>query len=228
MKDPRHKLVLSRYTPTHISKTIEPLILPPRLARIDGVLNTRLSSIHLVFECPSDVHNALAAVRSAEAFGLVHVHIINPDNQALYTKTITQSSVYWINLHYHKSLEDFLSSLPNAPHVLAGAVMDAPEPVESLPHPTPLYLIFGNEHRGLSASARHACHQQFRIPMHGMSESLNLSVSASIAAYVTTQKRREVLEHASDLTGLEREQLQAKYYLNSLSPQFLDKLFPLP
>ena len=221
MKHIEHAHILAQYTPETIIKALEPLILPPRLQRIDSVLANRLENIHLVFECPADVHNALAGVRSAEALGVVNIHIINPDNQALYTKTITQSSVYWINLHYYSSLTHFLSSLPSTGYTLAAAVMEGECTPEQLPLTGALYLMLGNENRGLSQAAIDAAQTTYRIPMVGMTESLNLSVTAAISMYQTTNARRELTGQAGDLSQGSYQALKAKYYLNSVSARYL-------
>ncbi|MDO8557485.1 MAG: RNA methyltransferase [Candidatus Jorgensenbacteria bacterium] len=44
-------------------------------------------------------------------------------------------------------------------------------------------LVFGNEVRGLPPSVLSACDKVLEIPMHGMKESLNVSVAFGIAVY---------------------------------------------
>jgi tRNA (guanosine-2'-O-)-methyltransferase len=227
MKHHYQHTILAHYSPEAVIAAIEPLLLEPRINRVAEVLQNRLESIHLVFESPADVHNALAALRSAEAFGISHVHIINPDNEAMHAKTISQSAIYWINLHYYDSLTDFVATLPTNNRVLAGAKMDGDVPLAELPVEQPLYLFFGNEHRGLSEQAVTACNTTYHIPMQGMSESLNLSVSASISLYDTTQRRRELLAGQCDLSTDSYQLLKAQYYISSLSKRFLPNLFPI-
>lgn len=225
MKHSYHKKILTEFPAKAIIETLEPLILEPRLKRIEEVLQNRLESIHLVFESPADVHNAIAALRSAEAFGIVNLHIITPENETMHAKTISQSAIYWVNLHYHESLDDFLSTLPAEKPFLAGAKMDGECELADIPVEGPLYLFFGNENRGLSEQAIRACDSTYQIPMQGMSESLNLSVSASISLYDTTRRRRTMLNGQCDLSSETNEQLKAKYYLNSVSSRFLPRLF---
>ena len=228
MKHITHKLVLETIAAGDIIQTLTPMVLAPRQTRIEEVLAKRLESIHLVFEAPADVHNAIAAVRSAEAFGVVNIHIIAPESKAIYSKTISQSSIYWVNVHYHDTLADYLATLPAARPLLAGAKMDGEIELAKLPVDRPLVLFFGNEHRGLSDAAIEACDTSYRIPMQGMSESLNLSVSASISLYDTTRRKHELLDGQCDLSDDTYESLKARYYLNSVSSRFLPKLFDLP
>jgi tRNA (guanosine-2'-O-)-methyltransferase len=226
MKHSYHKKILANVPAETIIDTLQPLILEPRSLRVEQVLQNRLEGIHLVFESPADVHNAIAALRSAEAFGVANLHIIAPENETMYAKTISQSAIYWVNLHYHATWADFMAQLPTKRPYIAGAKMDGDLELAELPVEQPLYLLFGNEHRGLSEQANKACNTSYRIPMQGMSESLNLSVSASISLYDTTRRRRQHLESTGDLSKASYDALKAKYYLNSVSSRFLPTLFP--
>lgn len=51
-------------------------------------------------------------------------------------------------------------------------------------------LILGNEHRGISEEAANLADQRFIIPMYGMVQSLNVSVSAAITIYEALRQRK--------------------------------------
>jgi tRNA C32,U32 (ribose-2'-O)-methylase TrmJ len=86
-------------------------------------------------------------------------------------------------------------------------------------------LLFGNEGVGLSQEAQAACDFRFRIPMVGMSESMNLSVSAALALYAVTRARREWLRANGDLEGARLLYERARYYARSVDRRLLDGLF---
>lgn len=205
--------------PQMIIETLQPFISKARQARVSKVLSGRLGSITVAIEAPADINNALAAVRTCEALGVTHIHLIAPQGDAGAIRAVTQGAFYWVTIKLHPSLEDFLQSLPHASWQLAGAVMEAPVPLCEVPIDQPLCLLLGNEQRGLSISAKNACDFLYSIPMFGMSESLNLSVSAAISLYDTTQRKRNALGQNSDLSAEEYLQLQAKYYLRSVNPK---------
>lgn len=46
-----------------------------------------------------------------------------------------------------------------------------------------IVLMFGNEERGLSYAIRDAAHHKVYIPMHGFSQSFNISVSCAMSLY---------------------------------------------
>ncbi len=56
-------------------------------------------------------------------------------------------------------------------------------PLEEYPlHHEPLFLVMGNEARGLSAEAKAHC-RKVTIPMHGPMESLNVAAAGAILLY---------------------------------------------
>ena len=48
----------------------------------------------------------------------------------------------------------------------------------------------GNEHRGISEEAAKLADEKFLIPMYGMVQSLNVSVSAAITIYEALRQRK--------------------------------------
>ena len=50
-------------------------------------------------------------------------------------------------------------------------------------------FILGNEHRGVSEEAVSIADRTFYIPMHGMVESLNVSVAAAVILYEAQRQR---------------------------------------
>ena len=54
----------------------------------------------------------------------------------------------------------------------------------------PCALVVGSESDGLSAGARDAADRLVRIPMHGMTDSLNASVSMALLAYEALRQRK--------------------------------------
>ncbi len=189
------------------------------------MLSGRLESIRIAFERPEDPHNAAAVVRSAEAMGAMHVHAVQASEDALNAPETTQGAYCWVHTHHHDSLEELLAVRESAGLYLAGATMDGSLTVEELPADRPLCLLFGNEGDGLSAQARAACDVTFRIPMVGMSESMNLSVAAALALYSTTRARRAHLERPGDLEGVRLDYERARYYARSVEWRLLEAVF---
>lgn len=205
--------LIDRYGPDTVAQALSPWITDRRRARIDTLLQSRLRGLHIAIEAPCDPHNAAAVVRTAEAFGVLGVHVIAAEGRALNTKRTTQGAYHWVETHHHDSLDDFLGRSKGVD--LYGAWMDAPLAVEEVPVDRPLCIILGNENRGLSPQARDACRSGYRIGMVGMSESLNLSVSAAISLYELSRRYRA--QHGeTDLSPEVIDRLRARYYIHSV------------
>jgi len=61
--------------------------------------------------------------------------------------------------------------------------------------------VFGNEHRGLSDEAIKGADEKIYIPMKGMVQSLNISVTAGIVMYELDRQRRKNPPLTPPLTG---------------------------
>jgi tRNA (guanosine-2'-O-)-methyltransferase len=207
--------LLAQFGARSIIEALEPMISQERQTRIQSVLAGRLSSIHLAIEQPCDINNALAAIRSAEAMGIAQVHLIAPQADARLTQSITRGAVYWVDLSFYDDLNEFLVRARTLSLRLAAATPRASQVLAELPIDGPLCIMIGNEQRGLSKEAESAADLAYKIPMQGMSESFNLSVSAAISLYDLTQRKRASLGGQSDLTEAMHKDLLAAYYLNS-------------
>jgi tRNA (guanosine-2'-O-)-methyltransferase len=204
-----------------VTRTLAPLIAERRRRRIERVLARRLASVTVLIERPYDPHNAAAVLRSCEAFGLLHVHIVPYDGRCSFSPQVTQNADKWLNIYLHPTIEAACDFLERCGFACWAAL---PPPLEArrtgagveVPVTGPLALVFGNEHEGLSAAGQQRCSGRFHLPMFGFSESLNLSVSAALALREVVSRRRQALGRAGDLPPDARDQLRAAYYARSV------------
>ena len=201
-----------------------PFLSEARVRSIERVVAARLSSIHVAVERPEDPYNAAALVRTAEAFGILNVHVVGAEHGTLHARRTTQGSFNWLHTRHHVEFADLLSDLRQANVRVYGAQMHGSYAVDDLPVDAPFCLLFGNEATGLSDSALAACDLRFRVPMVGMSESLNLSVSAAIAMYVTSAALRRRIGAESDLSPEAALRERARYYARSVDMRLLQAL----
>lgn len=227
MKFPEQSHILAHYTSDHIIEQLSPYINHDRQNRITHVIHNRLKNIQLALECTADINNAFAAIRTAEALGIAHIHIIAPEGTTFMAKHITRGALYWVSINYYDTLAEFLTYAHTHHLRLTGGVVTATTALSDVPVQDPLCIMIGNEHRGLSEAAQQACDIRYIIPMVGMSESMNLSVSAAISLYDVTERKRKLLNNTPDLTITEQQQLRAHYFLNSVAPRLSKELFPV-
>ena len=99
--------------------------------------------------------------------------------------------------------------------VIATVLADDSESLYELDLPRPLTAIMlGNEHRGLSETAVELADRKLMIPMRGMVQSLNLSVTAALCLYELTRQRLA--------RGIEPYLLDAEA-TNALAEEFLER-----
>lgn len=207
-----------------VVEALAPLISEPRRLRIERALAARLDSLRVAVERPEDPYNAAAIVRSAEALGALHVHVVAAPARALHARKTTQGSYHWLHTYHHGELDELQACLRAAGARLYGAEVAGSYALEELPVDAPLCLLFGNEGTGLSERARAVCDLTFRIPMYGMSESLNLSVSAALALYSVAKRRRALLGSEGDLGGELLLRERARYYARCVDARMLRAL----
>lgn len=198
------------------------MITPERRQRIEQVVRGRQQGT-VVLEDVHDPHNLAAVLRSCDAFGIQTVHIIfvreAPFDPRSIGKVSSSSANKWIDYVIHRSTEACLNRLHEEDYETVATVID--ESAENLigarfQNPKTAFLL-GNEHRGLSEAAVRLARRRLTIPMRGMVESLNLSVTASLLLYELTRQRSERGEEVS-LTESERLRLKESFERNREDP----------
>lgn len=183
-----------------------------RRGRVIDVVAGRLNSVTVVLENLVDNHNASAVLRTCEGLGVQSMHVVEQPNKWEKNKAIARSADDWVNVRKHKGLARCLGDMAAAGFDLYAAdVGPGCVSVSDIDVSRPVCLVFGSEHSGLSKRALALTEHRFTIPMHGMVESFNVSVSAAVALWEITQRRRRQLGTASDLDNAEACALALKY-----------------
>lgn len=184
-----------------------------RIEKAKRVLSLRQPDLRIALEEVTNTHNASAVVRTCDAAGIMYLEIISaamepfPVNRAVSTR-----AEKWLKLNYYSSTKKCLSHLKKqgfkiaATHLGANAV-----PHTSVDYTQPIAVVFGNESEGISAEALEIADYVIRVPMMGMVQSLNLSVSVGIILYEAI-KQREKKDFYSQTRLSSREY---KNFLNS-------------
>ncbi len=164
-----------------------------RQERLAFVAAHRITHVHVVLEHMHHRHNVSAMLRTCEALGIHHVHLVGEERfQA--AKGPAKGSHHWLNLHHHETVEEAIAWVKD--HGLALWVADFAEPpVEpaDVPLQQPVAVWMGAELVGVSDKAREAADGVITIGMYGMSQSLNVSAAAGMTLHVLTSRVRREL-----------------------------------
>jgi tRNA (guanosine-2'-O-)-methyltransferase len=189
-----------------------------RIARIEGVLSRRQPDLRVVLEGVTIAHNASAVIRTCDAAGVLHLDIISPNPDLLeFNEAITTRTEKWLEIGVHASAAACLSRLKEQGFaIVATRLSDEAVPYTEFDYGPPLALVFGSESDGISDEALAFADHIIRIPMVGMVQSLNLSVSVAVVLYEAF-RQRQVLGYFDKprLSPAEFEALKAKWLKNS-------------
>ncbi len=130
----------------------------------------------------SDPGNLGTLIRSAVAFNFKNIYLINSCNP--YLPKVVQSAAGALtesNL-IPATWQEILKVKDNVD--LCALVVKDGIKIETIKKERPLFLIIGNEARGLSSDIVNDCNLKATIEMPGQTESLNAAIAGSIALYL--------------------------------------------
>jgi tRNA (guanosine-2'-O-)-methyltransferase len=189
-----------------------------RITRIEGVLSRRQPDLRVVLEGVTIAHNACAVIRTCDAAGILYLDLISPNPDLLeFNEAITTRTEKWLEIGIHASASECLSSLKERGFaIVATRLSDEAVPYTEVDYGRPLALVFGSESAGISDEALAFADQIIRIPMVGMVQSLNLSVSVAVVLYEAFRQRQALgYFDGHRLETAEFEALKAKWLKNS-------------
>lgn len=162
-----------------------------RIEKIKWVLSKRQPSFHIVIENIHDPHNVSAIFRTCDAAGIPKVSLLyNVEKFPKIGKKSSASAYKWVEREKYKSVDECYSKLREQKFIIyASSLNSDAKSLYELDFTKRTAIVFGNEHRGLSREAEEFADEKFFIPMFGMVQSLNVSVSAAITIYEAFRQR---------------------------------------
>jgi tRNA (guanosine-2'-O-)-methyltransferase len=164
---------------------------PRRIIKVKKLLSLRQPDLRVVLEGVSIAHNASAVMRTCDAAGVLHVDIISAGQDVpLINRAISTRAEKWVETRVHSAVGDCLKPLQDSGFKVAVTHLGKESlPYTELDYTQPLVLVFGNESEGVSPDALALADFKIMIPMLGMVQSLNLSVSVGIILYEALRQR---------------------------------------
>lgn len=133
----------------------------------------------------NDPHNVGAIIRSAAAFGALGV-IVPTRNQSPITETVVRVSsggVSVVPIIKIVNINNAILKLQKNGFWIYGLTEKGSDSIYKTNFDKKSVIIIGNEHSGIDAMALKKCDFKIKIPINDNVDSLNASVSASIALY---------------------------------------------
>ena len=174
------------------------------------MLAGRLGSVVVILEAVHRRHNVSAIMRSCECFGVHEVHLITDGFKP--SKGTARGSERWLEIHRYTETAPAIQAVRERGfRVYVADLMEGAFTPESVPMDEPIAILMGAELTGVSDEARALADGAVCGPMHGLTESLNVSVAAAcILQRVTERRRRE--QNGGDLPVVQQEAFFKQWY----------------
>ena len=160
---------------------------------LDDLLDTlENDALLLVLDGIQDPHNLGACLRVADAFGVDA--IIAPKDRAVGLNAtaakVASGAAETVPFVTVTNLARALRQMKEAGVEIIGTAEDGESDIFEVHLDGPIAWVLGAEGTGMRRLTRENCDRLVRIPMEGMVESLNLSVTSGILMFETCRQRR--------------------------------------
>ncbi len=162
-----------------------------RIRKVRRLLSLRQPDLRVVLEGVTIAHNASAVIRTCDAAGVLYADIISRSPEAVvFNKAISTRAEKWVETRVYSSARECLLPLKEKGFKVAVAHLGKDAIIYTeLDYTQPMVIVLGSEAEGVSQTALDLADYIIKIPMLGMVESLNLSVSAAIILYEALKQR---------------------------------------
>ena len=162
-----------------------------RAGRLEDVLRRRQPDLTVVMENIHDPHNVSAMLRSCDAAGVMEVQLVYSSEEfPEMGKKSSSSASKWVGRRHFGSVDGCITTLKREGFViLATHLGERSRSLYELDLSQKVALVFGNEHRGVSDEFAAAADGNFQIPMHGIIQSLNVSVACAVTLFEAVRQR---------------------------------------
>ena len=125
-------------------------------------------------------------VRSANAFGVRHVHVIG---RRQWNKRGAMMTDKYLHVHYYTAADDFMYAIAGK-ELIAIDNVDGSQPLSRTKLPRNAVLLFGAERSGIRQELLRYAARTIAIEQFGSTRSLNVGVAAGIAMYAWVRQHR--------------------------------------
>ncbi len=162
-----------------------------RLNKITRVINERQHSLRVVIENVHDPHNVSAIFRTCDAVGVPKISLLyNTEEFPKISRISSSSANKWIEKERFSDTAECFDSLRKEGFKIYSTMLDeTAKSIYQTDFTEKIAIVMGNEHRGVSEEAAELSDGLIYIPMHGMIQSLNVSVATAVILYEAQRQR---------------------------------------
>ena len=197
---------------------------PERQKRFEDILKYRTQHVAVMLEDLFQPHNASAAVRSCDCFGIQDIYVVQNEYEFQTTKGVSMGAEKWSTLHHYEEQGVNNSAACIVDLKKKGYKIAATTPhtesvmIHELPLNEPVVLMFGSEKPGLTEQAMDVADYHVKIPMFGFTESYNISVSVALSLYEITRRLHTMPGEVWELNLRTKNELRMDWARKSIKP----------
>lgn len=165
----------------HYLNYLETIITENRRDKFIDVLSRRTKHFTVAIEDVFQLHNTSAVMRTCEIFGIQELSVIEERYGKAIDKEIAMGAQKWVDVNQFNSTGACLQDLKAKGYrIIATSPHEESCFLEDFDISQPAALFFGTERLGLSQEVLDQADGFLKIPMFGLTESINVSSSAAI------------------------------------------------
>ena len=153
-----------------------------RLQKMREVLARRQFDLQVVVDHVHDPHNASAILRTSDGFGVHTINLLyNREEFPEISSGVAGYAKKWLTIRRFEEASTLVKTLRGEGlRVYATNLAPGSLDYRDVDWTQPSAVVFGNEHRGCTQEVIDLADASVLIPMQGMAQSFNVSVSAGI------------------------------------------------
>lgn len=160
---------------------LETFITENRRDKFAEILKQRTKHFTIAVEDIFQLHNTSAVMRTCEVFGIQELNVIEEKYGKTIDKEIAMGAQKWVDINLYNNTQSCIDTLKSKGYkIIATSPHDDSCLLDDFDISEPAALFFGTERLGLSEEVLSQADGFIKIPMHGFTESLNISSSAAI------------------------------------------------
>ena len=163
-----------------------------RNAIYDDILKYRTRHFTIALEDIYQEHNAGALARTAECYGVQDVHIMKNHNEFKIASGMAKGARTWLDFHKYdgeNNISECISKCRKSGYqIVATTPHKKAFPLQDFDISKKSAFFFGTEKNGLNPSIIEQADQFIYVPIYGVTESYNVSITAAIILHELCNK----------------------------------------
>lgn len=162
-----------------------------RFEKIKKVLIQRQPDLTVLMENVHKPHNLAAIARSSDAVGIHDIYATAANDKIKLTQKTSGGVKKWVRLHQEESSESAAAKLKANGYTIVSTHLNKDSiDYREVDYTKKTAIVLGAELHGITPEMEKLSDTCIHIPMHGMTQSLNVSVACALVLFEAERQRK--------------------------------------